>query len=1302
MRNFWQNPMNQLAWVGERLQPWLALPGVRCALRWAIRLGLAAYFLFVALILVLRFAVLPQVAQHQAEIERAASTTVGMPVKIERIEAGWTGLNPRLSLEGVRLVDSAGLPALAFERVEGVLSWHSLWRFKPILALLAIDGPVLNIRRDTAGRITVAGMETAGNSDPRVLEWLLEQRRIRIRNAIIVWDDAKRGAPSLLLEDLHLSLDNRGDRHRFGLSALPPGHLAARIDLRGEIEGNPLTGWDKLSGRTYVELDYADLAGWRTWVDYPLALQRGRGAVRLWSAWEKGGGSLTADLALDDVQIRLGSKLPQLDLLNMRGRLEGSLRGSEWMVAGRQVELATQAGQRLPPTDFRAEWRQNREKWSGSASVSFVDLGTLEQLAAYLPLDARSRKLLATHQPRGRFSNFEAGWELAGETLERYRLSARFEEMGLRGAGYFPGGHGLSGALTANEKGGSLQIDSKTSGLDLPMVFPEPRLELAELRAKANWKVAGKAVDVRLERLEFAGADAAGSAQGSYRYDGEGPGNIDLTARLDRAEGKAVWRYMPHAVNADARAWLKRGIVAGKASEGKLTLRGDLRHFPFADKSKGEFLITAKAQGVRVDYAPGWPSIEEIDASLSFGVGMRVEASRGRILGASIGPVTAELPDFSAAEEMLLVKGLAEGPTAEFLKFIVQSPVAAKINRLTDDMRAQGNGRLALKLDMPLRHVNDTKVRGEFQFINNQVAAVPGLPPISQVNGRFDFNEDGVSAPEITGNVLGAPMKLTVANEGERVRVSMSGGAHVREMRKLFDSPLFDYVSGQTTWKGEIRVRKGTTEFVIESGLQGIASSLPEPFNKTAAAAMPLRLEKGLLPGEGPAREQLRIRLRNALEAQLVRRSASDGMQIERGAVAIGDTLPEMPARGVALAIRMARLDADFWRQALGSAASGAAGKHKSPLTRVTLNAPAMRLFGRDFNVVEASAVARDSGWQISLNAREAAGELNWQTVGRDLLKADLKRLSIPAEIAGGANSVAPQQESGEDLPGLDVRVQEFSLGEKRLGRLEAKARAASDRWVIESLILRNPDGALTANGDWKWRGGQHSHLEFELVARDIGKMLERWGHANVVRAGSAWLKGSLDWNGPLTSIHYPSLSGEFRLTAAKGQFAKIEPGLGKLLGLVSLQSLPRRLTLDFGDIFSDGLAFDSIEGKLSMRQGIMRTTENLRIDGPSARILMKGEADLKNETQNIEVTVQPEMGTVAAAGAAFVNPLLGAATLVASKLLQNPLNKLFSFQYRITGSWIDPKVEKIGQTVPAQPAIDAGIPAAKPAEDKK
>ena len=351
----------------------------------------------------------------------------------------------------------------------------------------------------------------------------------------------------------------------------------------------------------------------------------------------------------------------------------------------------------------------------------------------------------------------------------------------------------------------------------------------------------------------------------------------------------------------------------------------------------------------------------------------------------------------------------------------------------------------------------------------------------------------------------------------------------------------------------------------------------------------------------------------------------------------------------------------------------------------MTLKTPLLRIFERDFSHVETSLRPRDGGWQIGLNTREAVGDVFWKSAGEGWVEGNFKRLVVrpAAEIGEGSTTLI------NALPGMSLSVDDLRIGDKALGKLELKARNDRGAWNLDALNLQNPDGALKGKGVWNNTGRHQTRLDFELTAKDVGKLLDRLGFDDSVRRGTARLTGDLQWGGPPTGIHYPSLSGQLNVNVEKGQFNKLEPGVGKLLGLISLQSLPRRLTLDFRDIFSDGLAFDSIEGKLAVRKGVMRTIEPLRIAGPAAQVEMQGETDLKSETQDLQVTVRPELGGLAAVGtAALVNPVVGAAALVANTVLQKPLNRLFSYRYHVTGTWSDPQIDKAGEA-PPQPTRD-------------
>ena len=129
---------------------------------------------------------------------------------------------------------------------------------------------------------------------------------------------------------------------------------------------------------------------------------------------------------------------------------------------------------------------------------------------------------------------------------------------------------------------------------------------------------------------------------------------------------------------------------------------------------------------------------------------------------------------------------------------------------------------------------------------------------------------------------------------------------------------------------------------------------------------------------------------------------------------------------------------------------------------------------------------------------------------------------------------------------------------------------------------------------------------------------------------------------------------------------------------MLNLQALPRRLNFDFRDVFAQGFAFDFVRGDVQIQKGLA-STNNLQIKGVSAAVLMEGVADIKDETQDVHVVIVPEINAgTAALVATAINPAIGVGAFVAQWLLSKPVNKAATQELRITGSWTDPKVEKI------------------------
>jgi uncharacterized protein (TIGR02099 family) len=1251
--------------------------------RIALWLAFAGYVVFLLLFLLVRYVVLPNVENYRGDIERVLSQSLAQEVSIESIDTGWRGLRPRLSLHGFRIRAPDGRPALSFDRVDAVVAWSSLVRMDLRLYRLSIAAPTLNLRRDAAGKLYIGELQlNTGGQGPDFSDWLLSQRQVVVRDATITWQDEMRRAPPLALQHLNFRLESRGDRHRFGLTAEPPREMARRLDVRGDFVGDDLDNLAAWRGEAYAELDYADLAVWRNWVDYPLELPAGQGAVRLWlGIGDKGAAYATADVALGGVELRLAKDLPAFAIQHMSGRLMARRdTGGAIEVGAQKLELATREGVRVAPTDFRLRWTPGAEGVGagGEFDADALDLDAVVKLAAYLPLDAELRNKLSSYQPHGRLAGLRLGWSpAAAGGLGGYRVQGRFDNLGLAAQGSVPGFSGLSGRIDGSERSGSIELSGRNAAIYLPAVFAEPKLALTSLDASANWQADKDGVTVNLARASFRNADASGELHGSYRIRSGSPGEIDLDGRLGDADARAVWRYMPLVAGADVREFLKKALLAGRAEETTLKLKGDLARFPFADGG-GIFQVKGKVQGGSLRYAGDWPQIDDISGNLLFeGKRMLITADKARIFGAALTNVHCEIPDLETRDAVINVSGTASGATGEFLHFLEASPVGGHIDHVTQDFSAVGNGRLELKLALPLARMSESTVDGSFQFDDNRVWMMAGLPPLTEASGRLTFTGESMSLPRIRANFLGAPISLQVSSTpGAGVQAQASGRIDIAGLRRQYDLPLFDYMTGSAPWRMSATMRNHAAELRVDSTLAGIASALPPPFNKNTLETLPLHFERR--NGRDVDHDQIRISLGREINALLLRSRSADAMKIDRGLVGVGDWMP-LPERGVLLLVHEPKLDFDFWRRAFPSR-SDASGKPALPVNALRLRVAEARLFGNQLTELSMNGARSDEGWGVQINSREVAGSLAWRDQGAGRLVARLKRLAI----ASSGNGAGEGSSVSDELPGLDVEVEQLQLRGREMGRLKLTADNREGRWDAK-MEIDNPDGNMSGSGSWtRTVALSHTQMQFKLGTKNVDRLLTRFGYPEAMRRGSATLEGNVDWNASPLSIDYSSLSGNLKVSAQNGQFSKMtDPGAARLLGVLSLQALPRRLSLDFRDIFSEGFAFESIDGEARLQHGVAETND-LTIDGPAAKILMKGKVNLASETADLRVRIQPALSeTLAATVGMLASPVAGAVALLAQKLLKDPLGHVFSYEYSMTGPWADLKIDKVAANAP-------------------
>ncbi|HYW56968.1 MAG TPA: YhdP family protein [Polaromonas sp.] len=565
-------------------------------------------------------------------------------------------------------------------------------------------------------------------------------------------------------------------------------------------------------------------------------------------------------------------------------------------------------------------------------------------------------------------------------------------------------------------------------------------------------------------------------------------------------------------------------------------------------------------------------------------------------------------------------------------------------------------------------------------------------------------------------------------------------------------SRLASNASGTTAYSATLGFRGGMTEVSIASNLQGMALSLPAPLSKTAEAVLPVRFDNTLVRESTGAGQVLQDRLALSVgrlaSVVYLRDITGPEPKVLRGSMAVGLEAGEsapMPDAGVAANINLATVNLDAWEKVLsattgavaggsessagtaGSRASAAAAALSYLPTTMAIRAKELTLDGRTLHNVVLGGSREGLTWRSNIDAAELNGYVEFRqasgaNAGR--VYGRLSRLSLGQSTASEVEAILNEQPA--NIPALDIVVEDFELRSRKLGRIEIEAinRGAAPasrdggarEWRLNKFNVILPEATFTATGNWAAINAQQpaagpvaapgaprraalvdrrrTVMNFKLDIADSGELLKRFGMGDVIRRGKGRMEGQVAWVGSPLSLDYPSLNGQFNVNMASGQFLKAEPGIAKLLGVLSLQSLPRRLTLDFRDVFSDGFSFDFVRGDVTITQGLA-FTNNLQMKGVNAAVLMEGTADIARETQDLRVVVVPEINAgTASLIATVINPAIGLGTFLAQYILKRPLTQAATQEFHIDGTWANPKVTKMGNNKtppPLQPAEDSG-----------
>jgi len=265
------------------------------------------------------------------------------------------------------------------------------------------------------------------------------------------------------------------------------------------------------------------------------------------------------------------------------------------------------------------------------------------------------------------------------------------------------------------------------------------------------------------------------------------------------------------------------------------------------------------------------------------------------------------------------------------------------------------------------------------------------------------------------------------------------------------------------------------------------------------------------------------------------------------------------------------------------------------------------------------------------------------------------------------------------DLPEMHLYAKEFSYLGLELGETRIEAYPVQNGLHIASVEATAQDLTFQTRGDWiKDENGERSDFDIVMTSESLGSLMSAMEISTILQGGQTMLHFDAWWPGPPAAFALARLNGDMDFSVINGNIRNADAGAGRMVGLLSIAALPRRLALDFRDVFGSGFSFDQASGNVTLENGTART-DDLVLESTAATMSIRGESDLVNREFDYTLAVRPGVGqTLPVLGAIAGGPGGAAAGLALQGLFQKSLGDATEARYSITGKWQDPNVERL------------------------
>jgi len=1229
------------------------------------------------------------VEQRKDEVADWASQQLGYPVLIGATDLYWLDLVPKLHVYDMKIMQHDGAESiLVLEHIYlGIDLFASFQQRQAVLENINITGLELGLTRSDTGSFQMTGLMdalTETESSVDVSNWLSLLNHIDLNAITIHYQDFIENNLSGRYQLDNAVVSHSENKWTSTVQLQPPKKLGKALVFSGELEFDLeqqlLKSW--LWQLKANEVLVPTLTKYQT--VYGLKVEDASLSLLVNAA---GSGwnfhQLDTELSLQNTKLRSATdpNVSPVLLSNLEGSFSWENSDQGWQVSGRDV-LIDMNNQQWPKTSFTVAMDSTGDVIADVDYLRLSDLSAIAVLSDALPEDLRHQK------PAGDVTALHLEYTPQSGINS---LAMSLQDFAVLPWQDIPGITGLTAIV--DWKNGTAIVDLDSHQLSLyaenlldDAVFFDSVTGQLRWQQDLNWQLL-------ITEFQLWNDDFTIQLDGQFEHN-QGITQSDLNIKVEQLDISRWQHYVPQSIlDVDFKEWSDSAFVAGTIVDGDISLTGNLAAFPFeAEPDQGQFDMALNVAGVQLHYGPGWPDIIDVTGRVhGHNNVLKIYSEQGTISGFNFAKVQTNINKYLKGKPILTVDGSLAGTTQQALDFLQQSPLQQRFGSAVEGVSAQGTSDIQLQLMVPLVDVDNTEASGIVSF-NNSEFSYPDLTEatFTQVEGQIEFNNDGVSAEAITAMLLDQQVRVDVEPLSTETLITVKGNVTTDNIANLSGQVVPEFITGATGYNALLKVyEKQLGEFELDaslvSDLKGINIDLPAPLGKNTEQTLPLNLSVEHYGNELAYAAVYGDKL-NAIMMPI-----TDGQW--RGELRFGQGKAVLPKSGLAIKGQLDQLSIADWLVWQSVQPESNNQSLTDNIDIISMNIGQLDAYQQHITQLAFTAERAAQDWRISLHSDQIKGNiifpLNFASETPLTMDFDYLNLTLPKQKTGDA--VNQDEQGGDSVtslwPSINFHTNHLQIDEMKFGEINMQASRHETSWVINAALLKSTTINASIKGEWQLLPtGSVSNFQLDASSVDVQGLFADLGYQQVLDADNIDIDMELTWQDSPLGFSLAESTGQFHIDMGQGRLLDIEPGAaGRIFGLLSVATIPRRLALDFTDLFGKGFSFDDISGNFSLQNGIAYT-DDLIMKGQPAMIKVTGDVNLVNKTYDQKIKIIPNVSsTLPVAGAVAGGPIglgVGTAILIFDKLAGELFDKqivnLISYSYRLSGPWDEPELNTI------------------------